>query len=97
MTVSGRVVDRDGRGMAGRELFLFYALDGQFHPEIALKIRSEKDGSFSFDRVEAAKFILVVESRNGKVFFPGTREAMKAKVIEVDEGKPVSDLTITLP
>ena len=36
VTVSGGVFDEAGRPISGAEVFLFYALDGHFHPDVVL-------------------------------------------------------------
>jgi len=74
---------------------LFYSLDGHFHPDVALKTRTDVDGKFSFHRVEAAKFILSAQLAGSKmIFFSGTHDATKTEIIEVYDGKPLSRLVI---
>jgi hypothetical protein len=97
LTVSGKAVNQAGRPIAGMEVLLFYALDGQFHPEVALKTRTNSNGRFSFHHVEAAKYILVAHAQTGAVFFPGVRDASKAQILEVDESNPLSSLTVEIP
>lgn len=45
-----------------------------------------RHGRFSFNRVEAAKYILQAQSESEAIFFPGTRDASKTQVIEVHDG-----------
>jgi len=98
LTVSGSVSDESGTPISGAEVFLFYALDGHFHPDVALKTRTEGDGRFSFNRVEAAKFILSAQLAGSEmIFFPGTHDASKTEIIEVYEGKPLSGLSVRVP
>jgi len=97
LTVSGQAVNQAGAPLAGMKLLLFYALDGQFHPQVALKAETDHQGRFSFHRVEEAKYILVAHTVSGTVFFPGTRDVSEAKVVEVKQGEPLSGLTIRIP
>jgi hypothetical protein len=98
VTVSGIVIDETGKPVADTDVLLFYALDGRFHPDVLVKTRTDARGIFSFHRVEAAKFILAAQLANsGMAFFPGTRDASKAHVIETQDGTPVSGLTIRIP
>lgn len=95
VTVSGIVSDESGKPISGAEVFLFYALDGHFHPDVFLKTRTGVGGKFSFHRVEAAKFVLSAQLAGSEmIFFPGTRDADKTEIIEVYDGKPLSGLTI---
>ena len=79
-------------------MFLFYALDGHFHPDVALKTCTDADGKFSFHRVEAAKFILSAQLANSEmIFFPGTHDPPKTEIIEVYEDRPLSGLVVHVP
>ncbi len=95
-TVSGKAVNQAGVPVAGLEMRLFYALDGQFHPEVALKTRTDSNGRFSFHRVEAAKYILVAQAESGSIFFPGTKDVSETQIVEVHD-EPLSGLTIDIP
>jgi hypothetical protein len=97
VTVSGSVYDESGTPISGAEVFLFYALDGHFHPDVALKTRTNGDGRFSFNGAEAAKFILSAQLSSEMIFFPGTHDASKTEIIEVHEGKPLSGLAVRVP
>ena len=98
VTVSGGVLDEAGRPISGAEVFLFYALDGHFHPDVVLKTRTEADGRFTFHRVEAAKYILSAQLASSEIiFFPGTHDASKTEVIEVYDGNPLSGLAVRVP
>jgi hypothetical protein len=98
VTVSGSVSERSGTPISGAEVFLFYALDGHFHPNVALKTRTDLNGKFSFHRVEAAKFILSARLASSEmIFFPGTHDASKTEIIEVNDGKPLSGLAVRVP
>jgi hypothetical protein len=97
VTVSGGAIDEAGIPVSGVDMFLFYALDGHFHPDVALRTRTDEKGRFSFHSVEAAKFILSAQTASGTIFFPSTRDASKSEIIEVHDGKPLSGLTISVP
>ena len=98
VTVSGSVSDESGTPISGAEVFLFYALDGHFHPDVALKTRTDLNGKFSFHRVEAAKFILAVQLASSEtIFFPGTHDVSKTEIIEVHDGKPLLGLAVRVP
>ncbi len=90
------IVER-GTPVPGLEMFLHYALGGKFEKSVALKTRTDEHGRFSFNRVEAARYILQAQSESEAIFFPGTRDASKTQVIEVHDGEPVSGLTIRVP
>jgi hypothetical protein len=80
------------------DVLFFYALDSRFHPEVYLRTRTDALGNFSLQRVEAAKFILAAQPANSElVFFPGTRDASEAQVIDIHDSTPVSGLTIRIP
>jgi len=98
LTVSGRVSAETGTAISRVEVFLFYALDGHFHPDVALKTRTGSDGKFRFDRVEAANFILAARLAGSEmIFFPGTHDASKSKIIEVHDSRPLSGLDVRVP
>jgi len=97
VTVSGAVSDEAGTAISGVEVSLFYALDGHFHPDVALETRTDADGKFSFHRVEAAKFVLSAQFASSVIFFSGTHDASKTEIIEVYDGKPLSGLAIRAP
>jgi hypothetical protein len=98
LTVSGGVFDEAGAPISGADVFLFYALDGHFHPDVALKTCTDADGRFSFHRVEAAKFILSWQLAGSEMtFFPGTHDVSKTEIIEVYDGKPLSGLAVRVP
>jgi hypothetical protein len=98
VTVSGSVSDEAGTPISGAEVFLFYALDGHFHPDVALKTWTDANGRYSFNRVEAAKFILSAQLASSEmIFFPGTHDASKTEIIEVYDGKPLSGLALRVP
>ena len=98
VTVSGDVSDETGTAISGVDVFLFYALDGHFHPDVALKTRTDAEGKFRFHRVEAASFILSVQLGSSEmIFFPGTHDVSQTKIIEVYDGKPLSGLAIRAP
>ena len=98
VTVSGNVSDESGTPISGAEVFLFYSLDGHFHPDVVQKTRTDVDGRFSFYRVEAAKFILSAEPAGSEmIFFPGTHDVSKTQIIEVYNGKPLSGLSVRVP
>src|SRR5579864_1173342 len=98
VTVSGGVSDEAGTAISGVDVFLFYALDGHFHPDVALKTRTDAGGKFSFHRVEAANFILSAQLASSEmIFFPGTHDASKTEIIEVHDGKPLSGLAVRVP
>ena len=93
--VSGRVIDGAEKPVSGTDVFLFYALDGHYDPDVFLRTRTDTFGKFSFPRVEAAKFILAAQPENSAMtFFPNTRESSKADVIEIREGASHSDLIV---
>jgi hypothetical protein len=95
VTVSGKAVDEDGVPFSAADVFLFYALDGLFHPEVALRTRTDADGRFTFHRVEAAKFILSVQlSSSEMMYYPGALDVSKTEIVEVHDGQPLSGLTI---
>ena len=79
-TVRGNVADEARAPVPNADVFLFYALDGQYHPENALKTRTDANGRFTFSRVEAAKFILSAQYGGSRkmIFFPGTEDNSKA-------------------
>jgi hypothetical protein len=98
VSVGGNVIDNAGKPIPSVNVLLFYALDGKFHPDSLLRTRTDALGKFSFDRVEAAKFILAAEPANsGLTFFPGTRDASTTEIIQVLDGKPLSALTVRVP
>lgn len=98
MSVSGNVINHAGKPLPNVNVILFYALDGQFHPDVLLRTRSDALGKFTFSRVEAATFILAAQLANsGLAFFPGTRDASRTDVIEIREGEPRSGLTVRVP
>ena len=97
-TVSGDVLDQKGASVPGVEVFLYYALDGLFHPDVFLKTRTDAVGGFTFHRVSPAKFILGTQvGGSGMTFLPGTQDASKTDVIEVRDGNPHSGFTIRVP
>ena len=97
-SVSGNVLDQTGRSVPGVEVFLYYALDGRFHPDVFLKTRTDAVGGFAFHRVEPVKFILATQvGVSGMTFFPSTQDASKTDVIEVRDGNPLSGFTIRVP
>jgi hypothetical protein len=97
-TVTGTVVGAAGAPVSGADVFLFYALDGEYRPEVALRTRTDANGRFIFDRVEAAKFILSVQyAPSQMIFYPGTRDSSGAEVIEVLDGRLLSGLTVRVP
>jgi hypothetical protein len=98
-TVRGNVADEARAPVPNADVFLFYALDGQYHPENALKTRTDANGRFTFSRVEAAKFILSAQYGGSRkmIFFPGTEDNSKAKIVEILAGRPQSDLTVLVP
>ncbi len=97
-TVSGIVVAAAGAPVSGADVFLIYALTGECIPEVALKTRTDAKGRFTFDRVEAASFILAVQRTVSQmIFFPGTHDAAKTEVIEVLPGTLLSGLTVRIP
>jgi hypothetical protein len=97
VTVSGSVIDVTGKPIAGSDVLLFYALDGRFHPDVLLKVRTDASGNFSLQRVEAARFILAAQPANSEMtFFPDTRDASQAKVIEIQEATPLAGLVIRI-
>jgi len=98
VTVSGRVFDEAGAPLSAADVFLFYALDGHFHPDVALTTRTDADGRFTFHRVEAAKFIMSSQLAGSEMtFFPGTHDVSKTEIIEVYDGKPLSGLAVRFP
>jgi hypothetical protein len=98
ISVSGDVIDETGKPIPSADVFLYYALDGRFHPDVFLRTQTDALGKFSFYRVEAAKFILAVEPAGSEMtFFPSARDASNAHVIEIRDGTPVSGLTIRIP
>jgi hypothetical protein len=97
LTVSGEAIDETGTPVSGLDMFLFYALDGHFHREVALETHTDDKGRFSFHRVEAAKFILLAQTSSETVFFPGTRDVATAQIVEIHDGEPLSGLMIRVP
>jgi hypothetical protein len=98
LAVSGNVIDENGKPVPNSDVFLFYALDGEYHPDVLLRTRTDSLGRFNFDRVETAKYILAAQaSRSGTIFFPGTRDPSKTDVIEVRESTPLTGLSIRIP
>ena len=97
-SVSGTAIDRTGNPIQGIDVSLFYALDGQFHPDVLLRTRTDKSGKFTFHRVAPAKFILAAKSGTGGLtFFPGTQDSSKTDVVEVLNGTALTGLTIHVP
>ena len=97
-TVRGSVRDGSGTPVPGAKVFLFYALDGNYHPDVALTTYADALGTFTFHHVEQAKFVLSAQPENSKmIFFPGTQDASKAQVVEVPEDRSLAGLTIILP
>jgi hypothetical protein len=95
--LSGKIVSDSEVPVQGAEVFLFYALDGQYHPDVFLRTRTDASGRFRFPRVEAAKFILGARVANSAItFFPNTRESSHTDVIEVRDGTPISGLVVRL-
>ena len=98
VNVSGTVVDAVGAAVSGADVYLFYARDGKYHPEVALKTRTDANGRSAFHRVEAGKFVLSTElAAAPMIFFPGTYDAAKSEVIEVFDSTPLSGLTVHVP
>jgi hypothetical protein len=98
LSVTGNVIDHAGKPIADSDVLFFYALDSRFHPEVYLRTHTDALGNFSLQRVEAAKFILAAQPANSElVFFPGTRDASEAQVIDIHDSAPVSGLTIRIP
>jgi hypothetical protein len=98
VNVSGAVVDEAGAAVSGADVYLFYALTGEYRPEIALKTRTDRNGRFTFHRAEAAKFILSTQYADSRmIFFPGTGDAAKTEIIEILDGRPMPELTIRIP
>ena len=97
-SVSGIVIDRTGKPIQSIDVSPFYALDGQFHPDVLLRTRTDKLGKFTFHRVAPAKFILAAKSGNERLtFFPGTQDSSKTDVVEVSNGQALTGLTIHVP
>jgi len=98
VNVRGSVVDEEWTPVSGAEVFLFYALTGEYRPEDALKTHTDANGSFTFHRVEAGKFILSTQYADSPmIFFPGTQDASKTEIIEVLDGRPMAGLTVRVP
>jgi len=98
VNVSGAIIGAAGAAVAGADVYLFYALTGEYRPEVALKTRTDANGRFTFHRVEAARFILSTQfAASPMIFFPGTYDAAKTEVIEVFDGTPLSGLTVRVP
>jgi hypothetical protein len=96
--VSGSVLDDAGKPVPRTDVFLFYALDGHYHPDVFLKTRTDASGKFSFQRVEAARFILAAQPADSAVtFYPNTPESSEAVSIEVRDGNPLSGLIVRIP
>ena len=96
--VSGSVIDDVGKPVPSSDVFLFYALDGHYNPDVFLRTRTDAFGKFSFSRVEAAKFILAAQAANSTMtFFPSTFESSKTAVIEIRDGTPLSGLIVRIP
>lgn len=95
-TVSGMVVDGSESPVSKATVLLFYALDGEFRPEAALKTITDRYGRFTFHRVEAAKFILSVKSDNSEMTsLPSTLRPLETRVLEIHNGdRQVSGLIV---
>lgn len=95
--VSGRVVGDAGIALPGTTVTLFYALDGRYHPDVLLRTKTDKSGSFSFSHVESAKFILAAQQVNSAItFFPGTRDPSKTHPIQTENGSPIRGLLVQI-
>lgn len=95
--VSGSATDDGGRPVPETDVFLFYALDGHYHPDGFMRTRTDATGRFRFPRVEAAKFVLAAKPANSTMtFFPNTRESSRTDVIETRDGTPLSGLIVRI-
>jgi hypothetical protein len=93
--VSGRVVGDAGNALSGANVTLFYALDGQYHPDVFLSTQTDSSGKFVFLHVEPAKFILAAKPLNSAVtFFPSTRDSSKTDVIQIEDSTPLRGLVV---
>lgn len=93
--VSGRVVGDNRNALSGVPVTLFYALDGQYHPDVFLRTLTDSSGRFAFAHVEPAKFILAAQPVNSAItFFPSTRDASKTDVIQIQDGAPLRGLIV---
>lgn len=98
VNVRGSVVDETWTPVSGADVFLLYPADGQCHPTGAWKTRTDANGSFTFHRVVAGKFILSAQHAPfPMIFFPGTQDASRTEIIEVLDGRPLAGLTIRMP
>ena len=96
-SISGGVIDETGKPVPSADVRLYYALDGQFHPDVLLRTQTDALGKFTFYSVETAKFILAVQPAGSEMtFFPYARIASKAHLIEVRDGTSLSGLTILI-
>jgi len=93
--VSGRVIGDAGNALPGATVTLFYALDGQYHPDVFLRTQTDSSEEFSFSYVEPAKFILAAQPKNSTItFFPSTQDSSKTDVIQTEDGRPLRGLIV---
>jgi hypothetical protein len=95
--VSGRMIDKDGRGF--NSIFLHLEAEGK-------RVNGHstgEDGWFKADGVPPGEYVLYLEmhgdhySKNRNFYYPGTFKREEAEVIKVELGGRVEDLEFLLP
>jgi hypothetical protein len=93
--VSGRVLGDAGNARSGATVTLFYAPDGQYHPDVFLRTQTDSSGKFVFPHVEPAKFILAAQPLNSAItFFRSTRDSSKTELIQIVDSTPLRGLIV---
>lgn len=101
--VSGRLLDRDGRGINTAMLQLIRKNRPADSLAVDYAHSDGENGDFTADDVAAGEYYLYLElenrdfRKNRKYFYPGTYEQSEATLIKLDLGGTVSGLVFTLP
>jgi len=95
--VSGRMIDKDGRGF--NSIFLHLVAEGKR----VYGHSTGEDGWFEADGIPPGEYVLYLEmqgdhySKNRNFYYPGTFKREDAEVIKVELGGRVEDLEFLLP
>src|SRR5262249_15907835 len=95
--VSGRMIDKDGRGFSS--IFLHLVAEGKQ----VYGHSTGEDGWFEADGVPPGEYVLYLEmqgdhySKHRNFYYPGTFKREEAEVIKVELGGRVEDLEFLLP
>lgn len=102
--ISGRITDRGGNPIKGIHVLLTYADEGDHAKEEFRMAYTKDDGSYEFERLPAAKYLLginTIESwrHRGDVaptFYPGVPKASQAKIIRLRDAETLTDYNLSV-